>query len=114
LLTIILHVQRVGRIIIIDPSPIIQKPIFFKRAESESKRYSQPYSDAGGGEKCFKKRNAPDAVDVFSDLVRVCALKLREFRGAFDLEEYLFTVGRNDLDWCQKKDPRTKRDVGIR
>ena len=50
-------------------------------------------------------RNAPDAVDVFSDLVRVCTLKLGELRGAFDLEEYLVTAGRNDLDRCKKKRP---------
>jgi hypothetical protein len=28
LLTIILHVQRLGRIVVVDPSPIIQKPMF--------------------------------------------------------------------------------------
>jgi hypothetical protein len=54
-------------------------------------------------------RNAPDAIDVFSDLVRICALKLGELRGAFDLEEYLFTVGRNDLDRCKKRPPDSAR-----
>ena len=58
-------------------------------------------------------RNAPDAVDVFSDLVHVCTPKFGELRGAFDLEEYLFAVGRNDLDWCKKKSPRTQRGVPI-
>ena len=52
-------------------------------------------------------RNAPDAPDVFSDLVRVCTLELGELCGAFDLEEYLFIVGRNDLNRKRKKkEPR--------
>ena len=47
LLTIVLHVQRLGRIIVVDPSPIIQKPIFvlfcfFTRAPETKKVSSQP------------------------------------------------------------------------
>lgn len=44
--------------------------------------------------------DAPDAADVFSDLVRVRTLELGELRGAFDLEEYLIPVGRDDL-WTE-------------
>ena len=42
--------------------------------------------------------DAPDAADVFSDLVRVRTLELGELRGAFDLEEYLIPGGRDKLD----------------
>jgi hypothetical protein len=45
-----------------------------------------------------RRKNAPDAADVFSDLVRVRTLELGELRGAFDLEEYLIPGGRDKLD----------------
>jgi len=61
---IVLHVQRLGRILLVDPRPIIQKP---------------------------------DTADVFSDLVRVRALKLGQLRGALDLKVYLFTRSRYDF-----------------
>ena len=48
--------------------------------------------------------DAPDAADVFSDLVRVRTLELGELRGAFDLEEYLIPVGRDDL-WIETGNP---------
>jgi hypothetical protein len=45
-----------------------------------------------------RKRNAPGAADVFSDLVRVRTLELGELRGESDLEEYLIPGGRDKLD----------------
>jgi hypothetical protein len=48
-------------------------------------------------------KSAPDAADVFSDLIRVRALELGQLCGALDLEVYLFPRSRDDLEEIEKK-----------
>ena len=112
LLTIILHVQRRRRIILVDPSPIIQKPyrVFFPReAKGEGERHEISTHIRGEeirteGKLRLRSRSAPDAADVFSDLIRVRTLELGQLCGALDLEVYLFPRSRDDLEEILKKD----------
>jgi hypothetical protein len=119
LLTVILHVQRRGRILLVDPSTIIQKPyrnlfVFFPREAKqkegrhdistricgergeESKTKRQIIMPVGADSK--RNKSAPDAADVFSDLIRVRTLELGQLCGALDLEVYLFPRSRDDLE----------------
>lgn len=43
------------------------------------------------------RHDAPDAANVLSNLVRVCTLELGKLCRALDLEEHLFSPGRDDL-----------------
>ncbi len=45
-----------------------------------------------------RRKNAPDAADVFSDLVRVHSFHLGYLCGESGLEEYLIPGGRDKLD----------------
>ena len=49
-------------------------------------------------------KGAPDAADVFSDLIRVRALELGQLCGALDLEVYLFPRSRDDLEEIKKRE----------
>jgi hypothetical protein len=45
----------------------------------------------------LRTHRAPDADNVLSNLARIRALELGKLGRAFDLEEYLFSRGRDDL-----------------
>jgi len=44
------------------------------------------------------RHRAPNTANVLSNLVRIRTLELGELRCTFDLEEYLLSLGGDDLD----------------
>ena len=54
------------------------------------------------------RHDAPDAANVLSNLVRVCTLELGKLCRALDLEEHLFSPGRDDLKLWHR---RVQRDI---
>ena len=58
--------------------------------------------------------NAPNAVDIFPNLVRVCPLELGELRRAFDLEEDFVSCRRDDLSFtCSARQPLDYSDIRV-